>query len=168
MAAHSKNKNVLLIDNISPTRPPIRVGEHKGSITKILSDSECTMLLVGDYSGRLVQYGLTQGAARFKVVKDHGRLGIGRIISSTRVGHLVVIGGRNPFLRVVDMRRRILMQGTFLTAIGCVYSLEFSVLSNSQIVLLVSRRYADYSQSCTDLLDFSKLLKNLNVSVCCD
>ena len=118
-------------------------------------------LLVGDCNNQLVQYQL--GSKGGWVVRRHYKdLGIGWILSTTSIGTLAVLGGKNGCIRVVDVEQAQTLGGPYKTAIGVISTLQ--VWKTSQVFLYVGGRFPDYSHDKTDLFTITEMIitKNLN------
>lgn len=156
IAVNHKNEQFLMAENFADVKSPVIVGKHDHLILTVALNRDCGLILVGDSSGRVVQYAITNGIWRIQQV--YGDIGVGEVWSSARVNHLVIFGGNTGRFRVIDSRNRRVIKQPVLTAVKCIYSLSICRRRES-VMLAVSGRSYDFSGDKSDLFDLSRLVE---------
>lgn len=161
------HRNTVIMEDITHRRAHsvTSIGTHGHYIYTMAYVPESRTLLVGDHVGNVYQLSKRPKACGWKLDKSYNNLGIGLVYSSVRLGHLVIFGGYNFGIRVIDVAKRRLFSSTFKTALCFVYSMRFYVRSRCQVVLLISGQTAVYSDSQTDVLDATRLFRHFGVSL---
>ena len=78
------------------------------------------------------------------------------VFSSTRIGNLAVLGGKNGCIRVVDVEKSETIGGPYKTAIGEIFTLQ--AWKASEVFLYVGGRDPNYSKGKTDLLNLTEII----------
>lgn len=160
------NRNTILMEDITKQWDHTKmIGTYGHYIYTMTFLPESRTLLVGDHIGNVYQISRPHNSWGWKLEKSYTNLGIGLIYSSTRLGHLVVFGGYNFGIRVVDTARKQIFSTTFKTALCYNYSLRFWVRSRCQVLLLVSGQTGVYSDSQSDVLDATGLFRHFGISL---
>ena len=112
----AKSRTILMEENLWDGKYSKVIGQHGKRINTILHLAGLNALLVGDDNNQLVQYqqGLREG---WVVSRDYKDLGIGKVLSSTCIGNLAVLGGNNGCVRVVDVEQAEMLGEPYRTAI---------------------------------------------------
>jgi predicted transcriptional regulator len=164
-----KDRISMIMEDITNSESgysPVRFGKHEDTIYTLIFVEELSMLLVGDNAGKLTQYHYDSGNNSWSVVKEYGDLGIGQVISGIRIGHLVIFGGYESYsLRVVDSMKMEIQGDPFKTAIEVIYSISLGKVSESQVILYLSGWGGKYSETASDVLDITELMKEYKVSI---
>ena len=160
----SDSKVVAKEHIVNTSRPVVFYSAGKSMVWTLAVDQHADTLLVGENSnqqGRVVQYKLDTG----DVVHDYGSLGIGLVMSSTRLGNLCFFGGYDSSsVAVVDTLTHQVVQRPVKTAVGIINSLAVCTVNPNEpdatTVLAVAGRKIDYSADRTDLFDVTQLVTN--------
>jgi hypothetical protein len=150
------DQTTLFMEDIVTGKTFGKIGKHWSDISCLIFIEESNMLLVGD-SYRMIQYRLNQNKIWSKI-KDYGEIGIGGVISCTRIMNLVIFGGTDSSLRVIDYEKRRVIGDVYKTAIRCISSLSICERPN-QVVLSVNGVFPFYSDTRSDILDITELVK---------
>ena len=130
------------------------IGEHRSQIYTLLYDQKTRSLLVGDYSGHVIQYQKNKDSNFFTKVKDYGDLGIGFVQSSCLFGDLGIFGGYNKSsIAVICISEQKLVKGKIETAFKNVDSLQVCEVSESKVLLSVGGRNPSYYGNKTDVYE---------------
>ena len=159
----TQHRTTPLIENIANPFLPVKLVEHQSDIITVIPNGDHTELLVGDKSGRLAQYGMTDGHSMARLIKDYGNSGVHSVLSGARIGYLVAVGGSNYAVKMVDMRSRRVLEGRLTTAIKAVESVKFCAMSESKVLLSISGKNPSYSDQKTDIFDVSELVLSVNI-----
>lgn len=130
----------LLLENIVDTNPhhsSFGFGNHSQRIRSIVINEDLQTLVVGDFSGTVIQYDLCNGRSSLKVIRHYGNIGIGRILSSTRINNFVIFGGDSFCFRVIDTAKRMMVTSSIRTSVECITSLTICRKSNEDVFLCV-------------------------------
>ena len=119
-------------------------------------------LIIGDQNGSLIQFDLSDGRSQMKQVKQYRDFFIGSVRSSALLGNLAFFGGYKSFM-VIDLKSRQKV-GVWTTAIYFIYFMGFHWISESKLILCIGGKYADYSDSKSDLLDITNLAKAYGIN----
>ena len=163
------DSDVLILENITKyidsSYLPIRFGEHKRLIKTILYNKKINALLVGDTSGRVIQYDLGSSVTiRPKMVKDYGMFKIRSANSSANFGNLAVIGGEGQYLFIIiNMKTRQVIAKSEISAIKDVSSINLCLINNnSQLALTLSGKISEYTEQKTDIYDITEVYCSSN------
>ena len=163
--------NILIIEvlhkiNYKSNLSPIKFGVHNDTICTILFNEMLNTLLVGDYTGRVVQYNLNSSFYTPKMVKDYGKLENGEITSSAQFGTIATMkrSGRSLFT-FINMNTRKIFIKHINSAIQYIYSMHFCrVKQNSALALVFSGECPNFSYDKTDIFDVTEIFNILNIS----
>ena len=148
----SSGKNLVSED--LTTNNITTIGTMSSDILTVLYDPKTKSLFAGDGDGHLHQYQRSGDEDQFKLVKDYGDIGIGPIFSSCLCGDLAFFGGwGTSSLAAVKISEKKLVNGTFETAIGDIFSLEACRVSDSRVLVSVGGENPSYSESKSDILE---------------
>ena len=112
IGVNGKQPCSLLLENIVDTNPhhsSFGFGNHSQRKRSIVINEDLQTLVVGDFSGTVIQYDLCNGRSSLKVIRHYGNIGIGRILSSTRINNFVIFGGDSFCFRVIDTAKRMMV-----------------------------------------------------------
>ena len=142
-----------------------RFGEHSHFISNIIVNEKLNWLLTADWNGDLVKYSLSKNHCR-KVIKYFGNLNIGEIRSSCTLGNLTVFGGHNRKIILIDNYNNKIVSAPIKVAIELIYSLQFCFnhSRNDKVFLAISGGDKDYSESKSDVLDMTPIIKKMRIS----
>jgi hypothetical protein len=154
--AKSLNSNQLVIEDITNNEEPKIIHNFTSSISTILSAQQ-QYLLVGDYSGNVVQFKNNQGVWQF--FYNYQNVGIGWITSGSVQGDLAVLGGHKRSIRIFDLNQAMIYEEPLQTAIQFIYSLIFYFIEG-KILLAVFGEKSSYLNLKSDLFDFTNYYKN--------
>ena len=120
-------------------------------------------LVVAEKDGQAFQYDLSDGKSHCKLIKDYGNLSIGKVLSSASNGSLVVFGGSESTIILIDSKRREVNRKFIETAVGLIYGMSFCFVGEKSVYLAVCGVYTDYDcdDQDTDVLDFSEIVKSV-------
>jgi hypothetical protein len=169
--ADLKNEKAnLIMEDITGKAKPVRIGNNNKFVTTFTLIEESNMLLVVecDFNGqnpKLIQYKLNPKASTWSIIKDYGDLGIEQVFSYARIGKLVIFGGQNYCLRVVDFEEMRLVGDPYETAIKQVFSLSICEVSETRVLLSVNGNTFDYSEKKSDILNITELLNQNNIDI---
>ena len=145
----------LMIEDIQ-TNQISSIEMHGGSIHTLLYNKKTTSLLVGDYTGHVIQYQKSKETNTFTKVKDYGDLGIGYVQSSCLFGNLGIFGGYDKSLiAVIHIPEQKLVERKIITAFKNVDSLQVCEVSESKVLLSVGGRDPLYSGNKTDIFEIT-------------
>ena len=170
---HGGDQKTILKENVADKLAPIVTYEaNKGSITTLSVDEAKNALFAGDFSnqiGHVVQYDLESGQA----VKSYGSIGIGDIMSSTKLGNLWIFGGMtSKKLTVICGVTRRVVHRPVTTAIRYITSLitcrVVDSAEGSKTLLFVFGIESDYSNYTTDIFDITQLVQKHLINYCAD
>ena len=143
----------LMIEDIQ-TNQISSIEMHGGSIHTLLYNKKTRSLLVGDYTGHVIQYQKSKETNTFTKVKDYGDLGIGYVQSSCLFGNLGIFGGYDKSLiAVIHIPEQKLVERKIITAFKNVDSLQVCEISESKVLLSVGGRDPFYSDKNTDVFE---------------
>ena len=142
------------------------IAKYKALIRTILFDSVTRTLFVGDSFGFVRQYqqskrsnflGLFKESLYFSLLKDYGNVGVGWVLSSSKVGGFAIFGGSNNSLVAIDISEQQLCKGVIKSPFEKTYSLRvcFGVYRN--VYLSVGGENPDYSSIKSDCLEVDQL-----------
>ena len=98
---------------------------------------------------------------QWEIFKEYGKVNVGSVQSSDYSGDIAVVGGINGSLRFINMRKGQLIGQSMETAIGEIWSVQLSRVSENAMHLTVGGVNSDYSNSKADVFDVSGMF-NLN------
>ena len=163
IAADNANEGKVLVMedllNQNPEYNPLEFGQHKGKIQSLVLMEQLNVVIVGDDTKNLVQYRQSTCGGAWTMQKNYSNLGIGKIRSSTQIGHWAFFGGDNYTIRAVDVKSQEIIGMPQKTAIKTIFGLEVFSCSESQHYLSVSGESPSYTETQTDIFDVSGLVE---------
>lgn len=162
IAIDPKNQNFLMNESMLSKRPIVCIGAHEGKIRTVIATSNESSLLVGDNNGFVIQYSLTGKPGEFE--HNYGHLGIRRIFSSDVLGGLVVLGGDDYKVRLLDVSKRERVDLEVVTALQFIGSIAICRVRDS-VILAVAGREPMESVYISDLMDLTQLCEEENWNV---
>lgn len=163
LGADASDAKTLIMEDIG-NGDSRSIGRHSGSVQTILFDRVSEYLLVGDYSGHVLQYkkttstnlfGLLKDSVSFALVKDLGHIGVGSVCSSVQLGGLAFFGGDHGFLAAVDIPGQCVLRGKVRSPFQSTYCLRICHGSES-VCLAIGGLIPIYSPNVSDVLDVSR------------
>ena len=151
-----KNKSLVLDDFTLKNHTSF--GNHTGTISNLLYDQTTQTLFAGDSKGHVIQYEKSPEDESFVLAKDYGDVGVGVVLSSTRVGEFALFTGSRGKVMAIDIKNRWRVKRSINTAFGDIMSLDVCRMPNLKMLLSVSGRKADYSEDKSDFFDLTGLL----------
>ena len=143
----------LMMEDIS-LKKVTQLGTHKNWINTVLYDEATNSLFAGDGNGHVLQYKKEDESSSFTLFKDHGHLGIDHVCSSGKLGRFAFFGGQKDSIKVIDMDRNELLEGSVKTGFGRVLSLRVCRMEEIKKVLLsVGGRFPSFSGDNTDIFE---------------
>ena len=161
-------RTTIIKENITDhSVPVVAYTANIGEVFTLAVDEASNVLLAGSKNsghGQVVQYDLSTGQA----IKNYGQVGIGNVLSSTRVENLWLFGGCEFKITAIDSVRRRVVHTPVATAFRYIYSMTVYNLKNakqkSQVLLLVDGNRPNYSKSRFFVFDISRLVNKYAVS----
>ena len=147
----------LLVEDITKKEAPLEIGKGSGIYTMIFN-RRVNSLLVGYGNGCVSQFE-KDSSGILRKQKEYKNVGVGEINASDCSGDFAVVGGSNGMVILIHMRNKKVIGKGIKTAIGCVNSLQFCRVSETEMHLAVGGNRRDYSNSKTDLFDVSGIFK---------
>ena len=144
--------NKLYAEDITQCNPT-QIGTHSHNIYTVLYDEASKTLFAGDANGYLIQYQKNENSSSFSKSKDYGKIGVGKIYSSTFVKGLAIFGGSNNSIIAIDTKTQTIISGSVITAFTNIYSLTPCKVSKSRTLLSVCGQTPNYSDTCTDIFE---------------
>ena len=103
---------------------------HEININTIVYNQKTQSLFSGDSEGLVVQYKKEGKNNEWVVVMDYDDMDIGYIYSSTSIENVVVFGGNDYSVRMINAETMEIMGGKIKTAMECIYSLKICLIEN--------------------------------------
>jgi WD40 repeat protein len=152
------NRKKLKKEDISDDESPIMViSKHKGPINTITFERLNKNLIVGNDEDTVIQYKKNENG-KWKIAKKFNNLGIGCVNSSLTIQNLLILGGVNFKIRIVDLEKGELLGKVFETAMEHINSMQI-VNQEEKVLLKIIGVHPDYSNDKSDVYDFTQFLK---------
>ena len=152
------DRKKLMMEDITQGNPK-EIGTHGDSIITVLFDSLTQSLLVGDNKGHVKQYKNKNGF--FTMVKDYGKVGVDRLVSSTQVGGFAIFGGQKNSLVAINIFEQRVYAGLLTSPFEWTCSLQVCESAGSKVYLSFGGKFFEYFSNIPDYLDMT-LLYNVN------
>ena len=156
IAVDSENPKFLIHEDMTDKEDPNCFGAHEGKINTLAVTSDRQSLLAGDNKGVVVQYSLKGQFGNIE--QNYGHLGIRRIFTSATFGNIIVLGGDNFKIRVLDLARKKQVDLPVTTAVRFITSAQICRVKDSMVVALVGRKLEE-STGGSDLMDITDMYR---------
>lgn len=161
------NTSKVLVENVCNSQATTtKFGTRSAMVHAILLMGNSDSLLAGDANGAVVQYSRDPSSGLWTVKHDYGNLEIDSVRSAARLGHVAVFGGYNTSsIRLLDTRDLRKLGAPYQTAVQYVYSLQMCRASKGQTLLSVTGGLTKLSDSRSDVLDISDLVRRQRIEL---
>ena len=163
---NGKNSNTVIIEDITDHNSYFsRFGDGTSTIYTIMLCPESKNVLLGDSTGRVIQYHQQGPSKTWTCARDYGKILVGLLRTAKRFKSLVIFGGNNSYIRAIDIKRREMFIGPLKTIFKHVNSVQFCKVSVSEVLLVASGKVPDLSSGFSDTWDVGSLLRFHRVPV---
>lgn len=156
IAVDSENPKFLMHEDLKLKKKPRCFGAHEGKINTLAVTSDRQSLLAGDNKGVVVQYSLKGQFGNIE--QNYGHLGIRRIFTSATFGNIIVLGGDNFKIRVLDLARKKQEDLPVTTAVRFISSAQICKTKDMVMVALAGRKLGEPTGS-SDLMDITDMYR---------
>ena len=162
----AKSWNTVIIEDITDHNSYFsRFGDGTSTIYTIMLCQESKNVLLGDSTGRVIQYHQKGPSKTWTCARDYGKILVGLLRTAKRFKSLVIFGGDNSYIRAIDIKRREMFIGPLKTIFKVVNSVQFCKVSGSEVLLVASGKVPDLSSGFSDTWDVGSLLRFHRVPV---
>ena len=102
--------NALVAEDVT-LKQPVKFARQKEVINTLLYDPETRSLFAGDLDHHVVQYQRGLDESTFSIVKDYGDVDVGCVLSLSRVGGLLLVGGNDHEIVGIDIANKQVLKG---------------------------------------------------------